>query len=170
MYHYESLRGGIVTLQGLSVTQIGQERWHAGQPAPMAAPLPGRAGQPVRVEQGTLMEKMIPANLVDPYLAGQRWVIAGFAYRAADSARARPALSTLETPELWVLRWRSLDMQTYLSVVRIDGDPYRPSPPELFIEPGPIPVGTEMYRITRAGEEFVASHDGQSWLRPASGG
>jgi hypothetical protein len=130
--------------------------------------MPGRTDKPVWIEPGTLMEKMIPANLVEPYLTSQRWVITGFAYRAADTARARPAL-TQDSPELWVLRWRSLDMQTYLSVARIDGDPYRPAPAELFIEPGPIPVGTEMYRITPAGEEFVARHDGQAWLRPAGG-
>lgn len=91
----------------------------------MAAPLPGKAGRVVWVEPGTLMEKMIPANLVDPYLTSQRWVITGFAYRAADAARARPPLDSLDTRELWVLRWRSLDMQTYLSVSRIDGDPYQ---------------------------------------------
>ena len=138
--------------------------------APVAAPLPGKAGKPVWVEPGTLMEKMIPASLVDPYLTSQRWVIAGFAYRAADAPRARMALNPQDARELWVLRWRSLDMQTYLSVARIDGDPYRPAPAELYIEPGPIPVGTEMYRITAAGEEFVARNDGQAWLRPAPRG
>jgi hypothetical protein len=151
------------------VTQTGQEQWHGGQATPLAAPLPGRAGKPVWVEPGTLMEKMIPANLVDPYLTSQRWVITGFSYRAADAPRARSALNP-DSHELWVLRWRSLDMQTYLSVARTDGDPYRPAPAELYIEPGPIPVGTEMYRITPAGEEFVARHDGQAWLRPAPGG
>lgn len=151
------------------MTQIGQEREQSGQAAPLAAPLPGRTGKPVWIEPGTLMEKMIPANLVEPYLTTQRWVITGFAYRATDAARARPPLSQ-DTPELWVLRWRSLAMQTYLSVARMDGDPYRPAPAELFIEPGPIPVGTEMYRITTAGEEFVARHDGQAWLRPAPEG
>jgi len=150
------------------VTQIGQERERRGRAAPLAAPLPGRAGRPVWIEPGTLMEKMIPANLVEPYLTSQRWVITGFCYRTEDASRARPPLDP-GTPELWVLRWRSLDMQTYLSVARIDGDPYRPAPAELFIEPGPIPVGTEMYRITPAGEEFVGRHDGQAWLRPAGG-
>jgi hypothetical protein len=154
--------------QGRSVTQLGQERWN-GHSTPVAASLPGKAGRPVWVEPGTLMEKMIPANLVDPYLASQRWVITGFAYRASDAARARPQLHPRDLPELWVLRWRSLDMQTYLSVARMDGDPYRPAPAELFIEPGPIPVGTEMYRITQSREEFVARHDGQAWLRPARG-
>jgi hypothetical protein len=152
------------------VTQTGQERWHAGPAAPMADPLPGKAGRPVWVEPGTLMEKMIPANLVEPYLTSQRWVITGYAYRAADAGRARPPLNSLDKQELWVLRWRSLDIQTYLSVTRIDGDPYRPAPAELFIEPGPIPVGTEMYRISMAGEEFVGRNDGQAWLRPAARG
>jgi hypothetical protein len=151
------------------VTQIGQERGHSGSPAPLAAPLPGKTGKPVAIDPGTLMEKMIPASLVEPYLTSQRWVITGFAYRAADAARARSRLDP-DLPELWVLRWRSLDLHTYLSVARIDGDPYRPAPAELFVEPGPIPVGTEMYRITPAGEEYVARHDGQAWLRPAPGG
>ena len=41
---------------------------------------------------------------------------------------------------------------------------------ELFIAPGPIPVGTEMYRLTPAGEEFIGWHDGQAWLGPGAGG
>jgi hypothetical protein len=151
------------------VTQIGQERGQRGYATPLAAPLPGKTGQPVSIDPGTLMEKMIPASLVEPYLTSQRWVITGFAYRATDAARARPRVDA-DTPELWVLRWRSLGLHTYLSVARPDGDPYRPAPAELFIEPGPIPVGTEMYRITPAGEEYVARHDGQAWLRPAPGG
>ena len=40
---------------------------------------------------------------------------------------------------------------------------------ELFIAPGPIPIGTEMYRITPAGEEFIARYDGQAWLRIGAG-
>jgi hypothetical protein len=140
--------------QGTSVTQIGHEQRPAGAAASWSASPVPRPGRAIRVVPGTLMEKLIPVNLVDPYLAGQRWVIAGFAYRVADAAAARP-----RAPELWVLRWRALDMQTYLEV----------SPAGLFIEPGPIPVGTEMYRITPAGEEFVARHDGQAWLRPAGG-
>jgi hypothetical protein len=151
------------------VTQISHARGQGGNVAPLAAPLPGKVGQRVSIDPGTLMEKMIPASLVEPYLTSQRWVLTGFAYRAADAARARPPLDR-DTPELWVLRWRSIDLHTYQSVARIDGDPYRPAPAELFIEPGPIPVGTEMYRITPAGEEYVARHEGQAWLRPAPGG
>jgi hypothetical protein len=52
------------------------------------------------------------------------------------------------------------------------GEPYgdRGHPAfELFIAPGPLPIGTEMYRITPAGEEFIARYDGQAWLRPSKG-
>ena len=33
----------------------------------------------------------------------------------------------------------------------------------------PIPVGTEIYRITPGNEDFIARYDGQVWLRPAEG-
>ncbi|HLX49306.1 MAG TPA: hypothetical protein VKS82_13335 [Streptosporangiaceae bacterium] len=144
---------------------------------------PTGRGAPVRVEPGTLMEKIIPHNLVEPYLTGQRSVISGYAYRAADAAQAGPAWpaqargrraaeSTVDSPDFWVLRWRSLEMQIYLAPPVPPDHPRRQTAPglpalDMFIEPCPVPVGTEMYRITPAREEFIARHDGQAWLRPA---
>jgi hypothetical protein len=130
------------------------------------------------------MEKIIPRNLVEPYLTGQRSVISGYAYRAADAAQAGPAwpaqvrdrgdaASAADSPDFWVLRWRSLEMQTYLAPPAPASRPRGQAAGDmvaaldLFIEPCPVPVGTEMYRITPAREEFIARHDGQAWLRPA---
>jgi hypothetical protein len=143
---------------------------------------PAGRGSPVRIEPGTLMEKMIPHNLVEPYLTGQRSVISGYAYRAADAAQAGPAWPTQaggqrttgsgeDVPDFWVLRWRALEMQIYLAPLVPPDRPRRQAAPglavpDLFIESCPVPVGTEMYRITPASEEFVARHDGQAWLRP----
>jgi hypothetical protein len=40
---------------------------------------------------------------------------------------------------------------------------------EYYTDPAPIPVGAEIYRITRGQGQFVARFDGQAWLRPAEG-
>lgn len=119
------------------------------------------------------MEKQIPYGLVDPYLTGQRSILAGFAYRATDAGFAGPHWpagtyrAPADGPEHWVLRWRALEVQTFLAADQ-------PGPAqvayELYLEPGPVPVGTEMYRVTPAGAELVARYDGQDWLRPAPGG
>jgi hypothetical protein len=39
-------------------------------------------------------------------------------------------------------------------------------PPEFFTLPIPIPVGAEIHRLTKAGEELLARYDGQGWLQP----
>jgi hypothetical protein len=122
--------------------------------APVAVP-----AEPVLVEAGALMEKEIPAGLVEPYLSGRRWVITGFAYRADDALDTRPAVGA---PGFWLLRWRALAMQNYCAVRTSAGGLV---PAAVFIEPGPVPVGTEMYRVTSAGEDFVSRHDGSAWLR-----
>lgn len=123
-------------------------------PAPVAVP-----AEPVLVEAGTLMEKEIPPGLVEPYLTGQRWVITGFAYRRDDALDTCPAVGS---PGFWVLRWRALAMQSYRAVRTSAGGLV---PAAVFIEPGPVPVGTEMYRVTSDGEQFVSRHDGSAWLR-----
>lgn len=158
------------------VTQVGEGLGPSVQVAPVGAPLPvlppdgpvaiahapvAVPAEPVLVEPGTLMEKEIPAGLVQPYLTGRRWVIAGFAYRAADALDTCPAVGS---PGFWVLRWRALAMQSFCAVRAGEGGLV---PAAVFIEPGPVPVGAEMYRVTSAGEEFVSQHDGQAWLRPA---
>jgi hypothetical protein len=146
------------------------------------------------VERGIPMQKVIPPRLVEPYLSGQRTVIAGFVYRAADSALQHPAdlydaldlgyegsEFTREIPEIFVLRWLARDIDTYEVPYSIQmGGDWREKPPfsgsgftssrrhvvaEFYTGPTCVPVGAEMYRITPSGEEFIAQYDGRAWLR-----
>jgi hypothetical protein len=154
------------------VTQVGQEQLPVGQASSPAAPVRSAPGMRVRIEAGTLMQKLVPPGLVEPYLTGQRSVLTGFVHPAGDGVPPHPAWlqgpgagpaapdPRQDTADVWVLRWRALDIQTYLAA-----SPAAPAA-GLFLAPGPVPVGAEMYRITLAGEEFIARHDGQSWLRP----
>jgi hypothetical protein len=124
--------------------------------------------------------KVIPPRLVEPYLTGQRSVIAGYVYRAQDCSCRTPAdyyqslalgyqgsEFTADMPELFVLRWIALDMAASLAAVPRSSS-YEPvsSIPEFFTLPVPIPVGAEINRVTPGGEEFIARYDGQVWLRP----
>ena len=188
------------------MTQLGHKPVPAGQAAFSRAPVPYGPGVRVRIEAGTLVQKLLPRHLVEPYLGSQRSVISGFVHCAEDGLLPGPSwlreahhagtvagAHAREADDLWVLRWRALDIQTYLAA--------SPAPPggadpgkhghgsrdpgsltwdepygglghpafELFIAPGPIPVGTEMFRITPAGEEFIARYDGQAWLPPGAG-
>lgn len=141
------------------------------------------------------MQKVIPPRLVEPYLAGHRDVIAGFVYRAADCAGARPdqlfhmldlgypgSEFTPDAPEMFVMRWLARDTDTYQVPhgLEFGGDWRQPPPfrgngfasgageriiPEMFTDPMPIPVGAEIYRVTASGEDFVARYDGRGWLR-----
>jgi len=177
------------------VTQLGDRPVPVGQAGPSRAPVPYGPGVRVRIEAGTLVQKLLPRHLVEPYLSSERSVISGFVHCAEDGMLPGPSwlreahdagkvtgAHARENDDLWVLRWRALDIQTYLAASpALSGDD-RGSLPwgepygglghpafELFITPGPIPVGTEMYRITSAGEEFIGRHDGQAWLRPGAG-
>lgn len=126
------------------------------------------------------MVKVIPPRLVEPYLTGQRSVIAGYLYRAQDCSGFRTPAEfckalglayegsdfSPDMPELFVLHWLALDMSASL----------RPAPPaadglipEFFTLPVPVPVGAEISRVTRGPEEFIARYDGQMWLRPLRG-
>jgi hypothetical protein len=163
--------------RGHGVTQLGEGLGPTVQVVPAGTPLPAGPvmspdgpvamahaavavpAEPTLVTPGTLMEKEIPVGLVTPYLTGRRWVIAGFAYRADDALDTRPAVGS---PGFWLLRWRALAMQSFRAVRTSTGDLV---PAALFIDPGPVPVGTEMYRVTSAGEEFVSRHDGSAWVR-----
>jgi hypothetical protein len=140
-----------------------------------------QAEQPaVTLEPGTPMVKVIPPRLVEPYLTGQRSVIAGYLYRAVDCSWFREPAEYYralglgyegsdfrpDMTDLYLLRWLALDMSAAL----------RPAPPagdglihEFFTLPVPIPVGAEIYRFTPGGEEFVARYDGQVWLQPLRG-
>jgi hypothetical protein len=178
------------------VTQLGHEPVPAGQAASSRAPVPYGPGVRIRIQAGTLMQKLLPPHLVEPYLSTQRSVMSGFVHRSEDDMLPGPSwlreahdAGTLagahagKSDDLWVLRWRALDIQTYLAASPAPPDAEREPAPwsepygrfvhpafELFIAPGPIPVGTEMYRITPGGEEFVARYDGQGWLRAGAGG
>ena len=126
---------------------------------------------------------MIPPRLVEPYLTGQRSVIAGYVYHAEDCAFSDPASFyhalalgyegsefSPDRPEICVLRWRALGMSgSLVPVPPASGDRPASTVPEFYTLPVPIPVGTEMYRISSGTEEFIARYDGQVWLRPMRG-
>jgi hypothetical protein len=145
------------------------------------------------------MQKPIPPRLVEPYLTGRRTVIAGFAYRAADCAFSDPAdfYAALDLGyegsefrpdmrELYVLRWLVAVPSAYQVPYSVDrGGDWTGKPPftgtgytswpgrpiaELYVDLMPIPVGTEIYRLTKGHEEFIARYDGQVWLRSTEGG
>jgi hypothetical protein len=141
-----------------------------------------QAGQLTRtIEPGTPMQKVIPPRLVEPYLKGQRSVIAGYVYRVWDCTFRDPAVFydvlglgyigsefSDGMPEIFVMRWRALDMGTSLVPPTAEnGATPRSAIPEFYTLPVPVPVGAEIYRITSEGEEFIAQYDGQVWLRPA---
>ena len=143
-----------------------------------------QADQPPRtIALGAPLQKVIPPRLVEPYLNGQRSVIAGYVYLAQDSAFADPASYyralalgfegsdfSPDMAEVYVLRWLALDMTgSLLPPPVLDGDGPASTVPEFYMLPIPIPVGTEMYRITSGAQEFIARYDGQVWLRPMRG-
>jgi hypothetical protein len=143
-----------------------------------------QADQPPRtIAPGTPLQKVIPARLVEPYLNGQRSVIAGYVYRAQDSAFPDPASYyhalalgyegsefAPDMAEVIVLRWLALDMSgSLLPPPESNGEGSVSTVAEFYTLPVPIPVGTEMYRITSGTQEFIARYDGQVWLRPVRG-
>ena len=132
------------------------------------------------IEPGTAIVKVVPPRLVEPYLSGQRSVIAGYLYRAQDCSCRTPAdyyqalalgydgsEFAADMPELYVLRWIALDMSGSLTAIASSSS-FGPvsSIPEFFTLPVPIPVGAEISRVSVAPEEFIARYDGQVWLRP----
>ena len=144
-----------------------------------------QAEQPSRtIAPGTPLQKVIPPRLVEPYLNGQRSVIAGYVYLARDSAFTDPASYYFalalgyegsefspDMTEICILRWLALDMtESLLPAPGPHGDSPASTVPEFYTLPVPIPVGTEMYRITSGAQEFIARFDGQVWLRPVAGG
>ena len=132
------------------------------------------------LEPGTSVVKVIPPRLVEPYLSGQRSVIAGYLYRAQDCSCRTPAdyyqalalgydgsEFAADMPELYVMRWIALEMSG--SLVAIPPSSSRgpvSGIPEFFTLPVPIPVGAEIGRVTVGPDEFIAPYDGQVWLRP----
>ncbi len=143
-----------------------------------------QADQPATaIVPGTPLQKVIPHRLVEPYLNGQRSVIAGYVYLAQDSAFREPASYyhalalgyegsefSPDMTEIYVLRWLAVDMTgSLLQVVPVKGYGPASTVPEFYTLPVPVPVGTEMYRVTSGAEEFIARYDGQVWLRPVRG-
>ena len=153
---------------------------------------------PTAIEPGTLMQKVIPPRLVEPYLTGRRSVIAGFVYLAKETSFATPAEFyealdlgyegsefSADMPEIYIVRWNAVATQSYQVPYSAElggdwsgkppftGTGYTSSParaiPEFYTDPIPVPVGTEMYRISPGQAEFIARYDGQAWLRPAEG-
>jgi hypothetical protein len=147
------------------------------------------------IKPGMLMQKAIPPRLVEPYLTGRRAVIAGFVYRVQDSSFTGPAEYyealdlgyvgsgfSPDMAEVYVLRWTAVGPESYqvpYSAERggdwsgkppFTGTGYTSSPdhvvPEFFLDPVPVPIGAEIYRITPGTEDFIARYDGQVWLRP----
>jgi hypothetical protein len=147
------------------------------------------------IKAGTLMQKAIPPRLVEPYLTGRRAVIAGFVYRVQDTSFAGPAeyYEALDLnyagsdfdpdiAEVYVLRWNAVGPESYripysaehggdwTGKAPFTGTGYTSSRAhvvaEFYLDPVPVPVGAEIYRITAGGDEFIARYDGQVWLRP----
>jgi hypothetical protein len=144
------------------------------------------------------MQKAIPPRLVEPYLTGRRSVIAGFVYLAKDISFTDPAefyealdLSYegsefgAEMTEVYILRWSAVGTESYLIPYSTElGGDWSGKPPftgtgytssrtyaiaEFYTDPVPVPVGAEIYRISRGQADFIARFDGQVWLRPAEG-
>jgi hypothetical protein len=126
------------------------------------------------------MVKVIPPRLIEPYLTGQRSVIAGYVYRVSDCTFQTPAdyyqalalgyegsEFSASMAELYVLRWIAQDMSASLVAGprAVSGSPVS-AIPEFFTLPVLIPVGAEMSRVTFGAEEFIGRYDGQVWLRP----
>jgi hypothetical protein len=153
----------------------------------------------VAIEAGTLVQKAIPPRLVEPYMTGRRAVIAGFVYRVQDCSFTGPAeyYDALDLgyegsdfgpdlAELYVMRWRAVRPDSYRIPYSTEmGGDWSGKPPftgtgytssrshvvaEFYLDPVPVPVGAEIYRISAAGTEFIARFDGQVWLRPLGRG
>src|SRR6516225_4210746 len=98
------------------------------------------------VAPGTPMWKAIPPRLVGPYLTGQRFVLAGYVYRAQDVRFHNPAEAYLalslgwedsefapDMNELYLLCWLARAVDDYQQTAG-------PGVPEFYLEPIPIPV------------------------------
>ncbi|ADG88930.1 hypothetical protein TBS_12210 [Thermobispora bispora] len=143
-----------------------------------------------------LMLKVIPPKLLVPYLSGRRTFISGYVYRAQDCDHlATPAdyvaaldlgftgsELTPEVPELYILRWRAHDVDTYtVPYGPLMGGDWHDRPPftgtgftssrehvipQFHTMPMPIPAGAEIVHLTAAGARPFAVFDGLTW-RPA---
>jgi hypothetical protein len=141
------------------------------------------------------MQKAIPPRLVEPYLTGRRAVIAGFVHRVQDSSFSDPAELyealdlgydgsdfSPDAAEVYVLRWSAVGTESYRVPYSAEhGGDWSGKPPftgtgytssrsrviaEFYLDPVPVPVGAEIYRVTAGRSDFIARFDGQVWLRP----
>jgi len=116
------------------------------------------------------MRKVVPPRLVGPYLTGQRDVLAGYVYLAADPRLENPAAVfgalrlgfdgsdfTPDMDEYYTICWPARLCDGY----RAAGDG------ELFVNPIPIPVGAAMRRVRTGSDDIVAEYDGLSWVQAA---
>jgi hypothetical protein len=125
-----------------------------------------RSERPPVIAPGTPMWKAVPPRLVGPYLSGQRFVLAGYVYRADEVRFHNPAEAYLAlnlgwedsefTPdmdELYLLCWLARAVDGYQQAAGA----------EFYLEPIPIPVGAGMCRLGADGDELVARYDGLAW-------
>lgn len=116
------------------------------------------------------MRKIVPPRLVSPYLTGQRDVLAGYVYRAADLTFREPAEAydalalgfdgsefTPGMSEYYVICWPARPVDGYQQ--KANTSDIR----EFFIDPIPIPVGAAMRRVSEDSDELVAEYDGLAW-------
>jgi hypothetical protein len=134
----------------------------------------GRVTQPERllaIAPGTPMWKAVPPRLVDPYLNGQRTVLAGYVYSAPGVRFHNPAEAYLalnlgwqgsefaaDMAELYLICWLARAVDGYLPS-------HGPGGAEFYIAPIPIPVGAGMCRLGADGDRLVARYDGLAWQR-----
>lgn len=116
------------------------------------------------------MRKVVPPRLVGPYLTGQRDVLAGFVYRAADLVFRDPAEAfdalglgfegsefTPGMSEFYAITWVARQADGY------ERRDLAGEVTEYFIDPIPIPVGAAMHRFDADTEELIALYDGIAW-------
>jgi hypothetical protein len=123
------------------------------------------------IAPGTPMWKAVPPRLVGPYLGGQRSVLAGYVYRAADVRFHNPAEAYLalglgwedsefapDMNELYLLCWLARAVDGYQQAAG-------PRTGEFYLEPIPVPIGAGMCRLgaDSDGDELVARYDGLTW-------
>ena len=119
------------------------------------------------IAPGTPMWKAVPARLVNPYLDGQRMVLAGYVYSAQEVRFHNPAEAyhalglgwensefTPDMSELYLLCWLARALDGYQAAT---------APGEFYLEPIPIPVGSGLCRLAADGDELVARFDGLAW-------
>lgn len=148
---------------------MSRHNQHNGYCANEGSPVTEPEPRPV-IAPGTPMRKIVPPRLVGPYLTGQRDVLAGFVYRAADLVFREPAEAydalglgfdgsefTPGMSEFYVICWPARTVDTY------EQKDTASDPPEFFIDPIPIPVGAAMRRVDADSEELVAQYDGLAW-------